>query len=223
MRIPIFLLSLALASTTHYSETIDIDDDDFSGEEEMGGGVVEEQVSPVPIKIFPYPSKHLFSSTEERFIIEEVFASSYSHKGAYKAVKGIGTTGGHVILYFYPTSFDKCLLECGIIQRIDKFGRLHTPQLYVTHTGRLKVLAYGSGLGKVMTFDRNLKLFTWHKIVLSMDDTELRVCVSTVFTSHCHIYIDKTYEFSPNGVWVLGKSFTFALDFTLGLNILTSK
>ena len=71
MQIPIFLLSLALASTTHYSETIDIDDDDFNDDEDMGG-VVEVQVSPVPAKMFPYPSKHLFSTTEERFVIDEV-------------------------------------------------------------------------------------------------------------------------------------------------------
>ena len=60
----------------------------------------------------------------------------------------------------------KCGRECAILQRIDNAGRLMTPQIYLTSSHKLLVLLYGFGTGKVFSYNKNIKLYTWQKVNL---------------------------------------------------------
>lgn len=156
----------------------------------------------------PFPTTP-WTRSDERLILTEVFASSYSNKGAYHVLNEKEleqVTSGHVSFLFYPTDLGKCQRECAILQRIDNGGRLMTPQIYVTNANKLLVLLYGFGTGKVFHFDKNIKLYTWQKVTITMDGEGIRVCVTSLFDSHCHKLLDSMFEFSPNGAWILGGS-----------------
>ncbi|XP_063680734.1 protein sel-1 homolog 3-like [Bolinopsis microptera] len=156
----------------------------------------------------PFPVKP-WSRPEEIFLLSEVFASSHSNKGAYHVIdetKYQSVTTGHVSVLFYPTDLEKCQKECAILQRIDNSGRLMTPQIYVTNSYKLLVLLYGFGTGKVFNYDRKIKLYTWQKVTLTMEEDGIRVCVSSLFDSHCHKLLDSLYQFSLNGAWIIGGS-----------------
>ncbi|KAL5258921.1 hypothetical protein ACHWQZ_G009404 [Mnemiopsis leidyi] len=157
---------------------------------------------------YPFPVLP-WSRPEETAVLSEVFASSYSSKGAYfnfnqKESSNVKT--GHVSVFVYPIDLGKCSRECAILQRIDNSGRLMTPQIYVTSSHKLLVLLYGFGSGKVFTYNKNIKLYTWQKVTVSMEMDGIRVCVTSLFDAHCHKLLDSVYEFSLNGVWILGGS-----------------
>jgi len=163
----------------------------------------ESQCAPrdPPLPINPW------TRSEEIVILAEVYASSHSSKGAYHVVSERElkeVTTGHVSFLFYPTDLENCQRECAILQRIDNSGRLMTPQIYVTSSNKLLILLYGFGSGKVFQFDKNVKLYTWQKVTITMDEEGIRVCVTSLFNSHCHKLLDNLFEFSPNGAWILG-------------------
>lgn len=159
---------------------------------------------PVPDPPFPH---NLQNPAEDNVLLERVFSSSHTHKGAYYHFPETRTPSehGHVSFHFYPLDLGVCKGECGVIQRIDNAGKLLTPQVYITSNYNLLILVYKPGTGKVMTFPRKIQPYTWQKVDITLDNFSIRVCVSSIFSSVCHIFREELTYFR-GGVWILGGS-----------------